>query len=185
MNRIFTQLNLKLVLASFLVIGFLASCNDDDNDEPNDPEPTTFTLTQAELNSSTTNWLMNLTGGAIDHAGGTVDPDSSLRDVYGNTANANDIVNGKQVVTKRVYRVNSDGSKGNLMVTFAMFKREAGYYAEGGDWEYVMMPYDENNDYDANPNGMLPSEGEMRGKLASCAGCHSAAQGDDYLYSND
>jgi hypothetical protein len=59
----------------------------------------------------------------------------------------------------------ADGSKGMLQVTFAMIKREEGYYPLGGDFEYVMMPNDGSNDYEVNPNGMLPADGsEMRGQ---------------------
>ncbi len=71
---------------------------------------------------------------------------------------------------------NADGSKGALQVTFAMIKREPGYFIDGGDWEYVMMPNDGSNDYDMHPNGMLPDEGsDMRGQMANCASCHAKA----------
>lgn len=47
---------------------------------------------------------------------------------------------------------------------FAMLKRDAGYFPEGGDWEYVVTD----------------SEGwvEDRGTLALCARCHAEAKAD-------
>jgi len=76
----------------------------------------------------------------------------------------------------------TDGSKGMLQVTFAMAKREAGYYPEGGDWEYVMMPNNTGNDFNTQPNGALPdaSNTDMRGKLAMCVACHTAQS--DFLF---
>ncbi|HMI83593.1 MAG TPA: hypothetical protein VK550_05830 [Polyangiaceae bacterium] len=48
--------------------------------------------------------------------------------------------------------------------SFAMSKREAGFYPEGGDWEYVVL----------DAEGHL----EDRGKLALCARCHAEANAD-------
>ena len=47
---------------------------------------------------------------------------------------------------------------------FAMTKRDAGFYPEGGDWEYVVL----------DAEGHL----EDRGKLALCARCHAEANAD-------
>jgi len=48
--------------------------------------------------------------------------------------------------------------------TFAMAKRDAGFYADGGDWEFVVL----------DAAGRL----EDRGKLALCARCHAEATAD-------
>jgi hypothetical protein len=48
--------------------------------------------------------------------------------------------------------------------TFAMIKRDPGFFPEGGDWEYVVLDAD----------GRL----EDRGKLALCARCHAEANAD-------
>ena len=48
--------------------------------------------------------------------------------------------------------------------TFAMTKREPGFYPEGGDWEYLVL----------DAEGRL----EDRGKLALCARCHAEANAD-------
>ena len=50
------------------------------------------------------------------------------------------------------------------VTTFAMVKRDAGFFPEGGDWEYVVL----------DAEGRL----EERGKLAPCARCHAEATGD-------
>jgi hypothetical protein len=48
--------------------------------------------------------------------------------------------------------------------TFAMTKRDSGFYPEGGDWEYVVL----------DAEGHL----EDRGKLALCARCHAEGNAD-------
>ena len=109
-----------------------------------------------------------------------ISPDSTYRDIYANIG-MEEAVDVGSVFTKSTYMKNADGSKGALQVTFAMIKREPGYYAEGGNFEYVMMPNDGTNDYEVNPNGMLPADGsEMRGMLANCASCH--AKTSEYLF---
>jgi hypothetical protein len=45
-----------------------------------------------------------------------------------------------------------------------MTKRDAGFYPEGGDWEYLVL----------DAEGHL----EDRGKLALCARCHAEGNGD-------
>jgi hypothetical protein len=47
---------------------------------------------------------------------------------------------------------------------FAMVKRDAGFFPQGGDWEYVVL----------DAAGRL----EERGKLAPCARCHAEANAD-------
>jgi hypothetical protein len=50
---------------------------------------------------------------------------------------------------------------GQPAATFVMQKREAGFFDEGGDWEYTAVRAD----------GTI----EDRGRLASCARCHAEA----------
>jgi len=50
-----------------------------------------------------------------------------------------------------------------------MTKREAGYYSEGGDWEYEYV-------------SLIPERKETRGRLANCAGCHASAKERDFLF---
>jgi len=166
-----------LALAAILgVIILFTGCNKDDKDET----PTIYTLTQSDLNKASMAEDLGVSGTpygqdvSIPHNGSTMSPDSTIRDIYSNLNRAATIETGT-IFTKHTFLMNEDGSKGDLQVTFAMVKREAGYNPEGGDFEYVMMPNDGSNDYVANPNGMLPDVGQtdMRGKLAMCASCHS------------
>ncbi|NOX85931.1 MAG: hypothetical protein GXO86_08200 [Chlorobi bacterium] len=65
---------------------------------------------------------------------------------------------------------NSDGNNGTLQITFAMAKRNTGYYpALNGDFEYFMRPFNVN--YNIYTNGILPDESQTNtwGKLAHCA----------------
>jgi len=57
-----------------------------------------------------------------------------------------------------------------LIAYGAMIKREKGYDAEHGDWEYVYADLS-----DAKPK-------IERGKIASCIKCHSIAKERDYLF---
>lgn len=177
---------ISAVISALLL--FVASCKNDNNETP---EPS-YTLTQGELNESTKDVEISVTGRkygsdvSIPHGGANLTTEETYRDIYSNAGSKKSTAANAMgtVYTKRTYVKNADGSKGDLLVTFAMAKREAGYFTDGGDWEYVMMPNDGFNDYNANPNGTLPSISaiEMRGQLVSCAGCHSKA-GSDYLFS--
>src|SRR5262249_6537769 len=61
----------------------------------------------------------------------------------------------------------ADQRSGSPGPTFAMEKRERGYFPEGGDWKYVV----------ASPAGVL----EDAGQLQLCARCHAEA-GPDFLF---
>ena len=175
----------KLITITFLgclgLLLFVTSCKNEEADP-------SYTLTQTDLNKSTQVEDSDVTGtkyGAdvsIPHGGENLTSDDTYRDIFSSVGSNGDIVLGT-VFTKRTYVKNADGSKGDLLVTFAMAKRESGYYASGGDWEYVMMPNEGSNDYGTNPNGTLPSgTSEMRGQLANCASCHAAASTSDYIF---
>lgn len=181
----------KLFYSITFILGLsllISSCK---NDNTQTPEPS-YTLTQTDLNNSTQNVEMDVTGRkygsdvSIPHGGSNLTTEETYRDIYKNASKKSTNADAPGTVyTKRTYMKNADGSKGALLVTFAMAKRETGYYTDGGDWEYVMMPNDGTNDYVTNPNGTLPSTSatDMRGQLASCAGCHSKAS-TDFIFSN-
>lgn len=179
MNKL---LNITLLICAVLLL-FATSCKNE-----SDPEPM-YNMTQADLNKSTQVEDTDVTGtkyGAdvsIPHGGQNLTSDDTYRDIYSSVGPNGEITMGT-IFTKRTYIKNADGSKGDLLVTFAMAKRESGYYTSGGDWEYVMMPNDGSNDYTANPNGTLPAESatEMRGQLANCASCHAKASASDYIF---
>jgi hypothetical protein len=50
-----------------------------------------------------------------------------------------------------------------------MAKRAAGFFPDGGDWEYAFV-------------ALAPDRKVSRGRLAECAGCHASVRGADYLF---
>jgi len=58
---------------------------------------------------------------------------------------------------------------GQLHGYAVMTKREAGYYPEGGDWEYEYVT-------------LVSERKETRGRLANCAACHASAKERDFLF---
>ena len=174
------QKKLIIYAVACMFTALMVSCSNDDDD------PVTYTLTQDALDKVSTK-VGDFTGEDFAHNGTSVSGDSTTRSVWTSLANLDGDLPVGTIVTKKTFMNDADGNKtDNLQVSFAMVKREAGYYAGGGDWEYIMLPYDATNDYGAHPYGILPAaESDMRGKLASCAGCHSASGGNDFLYVND
>lgn len=172
-----------IILVSLLAGVFFYQCETDDDEDQK------VELTQEALNNAT-NHLGDFTGQAfeasIPHGGPDgISVDSTIRAVYANVDQVGSSIDKGTLITKRTYKKNPDGTKGQLFVTFAMFKRESGYDSENANWEYVSMPASENVDYTNNPNGDLDAEGNARGKLNGCISCHGAADGDDYLFVND
>ncbi|MFW6276728.1 MAG: cytochrome P460 family protein [Bacteroidota bacterium] len=87
------------------------------------------------------------------------------------------------IIVKRTYKKNDDGSKGELLVTFAMMKHDEGYNPDGGEWEWAKMPA-KGTDLDMYPNGKLPAQdSKMRGKMQGCIDCHAKADGNDFVFS--
>ncbi len=173
-----------IILVSLLAGMFFYQCETEDEEQDEKVE-----LTQEELNNATSH-LGDFTGQAfeasIPHGGPDgISVDSTIRAVYGNVDQVGSSIDKGTLITKRTYKKNPDGTKGQLFVTFAMFKRESGYDSENANWEYVQMPADESIDYTENPNGLLSHESVARGKLDGCISCHGAAAGDDYLFVND
>ncbi|MBT3802656.1 MAG: hypothetical protein HOG05_16025 [Bacteroidetes bacterium] len=169
-----------IVFAGLVMSFYFVSCEKDD---PNAP----FVAVQDDLNMATNDFDLNVTGkpygdATISHNGSSMPADSTFRDIFTNLKkNADDVEKGT-IITKHTYLMDNAGMKSDLQVTFAMIKRESGYFADGGDWEYVMMPFDASVDYTMNPNGLLPdTTSTMRGKLANCASCH-ASGGTDYIF---
>jgi hypothetical protein len=146
---------------------------------------------QKDLDAATTKVKLMVTGepyaeASISHDGRQVSADSSYRDVFTNLQSAQVKIKPGTIFTKLAYARKSDGTKGKLLMLFAMIKRDKGYFADGGDWEYATIPYDQNNDYKIHPNGMLPEKEDnvMRGKLTACGGCHKKAAGNDFVFTN-
>lgn len=71
------------------------------------------------------------------------------------------------IIVKESYP-DAGGSKGDLSTLTVMVKREAGYDADNGDWEWVMLG---------------PDMGiRTQGALASCYQCHAVAADTDYSF---
>lgn len=153
-----------------------------------------FSVTQSNINNSTTTVVLNGTGttygsASTPHDGNmaNMDLNSTLRSVYTNLSTKSGTISVGTIFTKRVYK-NNNGSPDSLRATFTMVKREAGYWTEGGDWEYIMTPYSAMVNYSSMPNGMLPATADnmMRGKIMMCAGCHNNSQTKgDWIFANN
>lgn len=162
---------------------FLSACNSDDNEAD-----TVFIATQEDLDEATLLIEADITGSpygtaTVGHDGGSP-ADSTFRTVYANRASTKGNLPKGTIVTKHTFGKDENGNKAERRVTFAMIKREAGYFPEGGDWEYVMMPNDGSANYSVNPNGILPGEEDnmTRGKLTMCSSCHSASGNSNFLF---
>ncbi|MEN8202783.1 MAG: hypothetical protein ABFS28_09330 [Bacteroidota bacterium] len=167
--------------AGFLALAvMLSSCSGDE-------DPAEFLVTQSQLDGST-NLITTFTGGSMAHAGTLVsDADSTIREVFSNKTSLDGDISMGTIVTKNTYKKNADGSKGDLLLSFAMIKREVGYDDDNENWEYIKSAFNENVDYGTHPFGILPDVGNLddRGKLQSCIACHAGAGGADYLFAND
>ncbi len=171
--------NLKLIVTVAFFSAILVTGCTKDEVEP------TVAVTQANLDAAS-NFIKSATGGFAHGGPAGISPDSTIREIFSDLSGVNGNIPIGSIVTKKTFKKGADGNKTNtLFVTFAMVKREAGYDPANQDWEYIMMPYDNSVDYGAHPFGILPVEGEMRGKLNSCIGCHASAGGGDYLFAND
>ena len=71
---------------------------------------------------------------------------------------------GSMIVKEKLATANSTSPE----VLTAMIKREAGYYPEGGDWEYLVL------------DGAASKIVE-RGKLTRCSGCHVPYKFSDFI----
>ena len=171
----------NLFSAGFLALAvLLSSCSED-------KDPVEILITQSELGGST-NPIATVTGGSMAHAGPFAsNADSTIREVFSNRTSLDGEISLSTIVTKNTYKKNADGSKGDLLLSFAMIKREAGYDDANENWEYTVSPFSESVDYEAHPFGLLPDEANLdaRGQLASCIGCHAGAGGGDYLFINE
>ena len=138
---------LLILFATIFISAFVfTACSDDDDDNGSQ----TFQLTQAKLNAADNPIDLDITGdpfeGSVGHDGGS-HPDSTIRDVYSNLTSLGSTFNVGDIITKKVYAKNPDGSKGNLKVSFAMIKMNDDYDPDNANWAYISIPYNANNDY--------------------------------------
>lgn len=64
-----------------------------------------------------------------------------------------------------------------------MFRREHGYDADNQDWFWVKFLPD--GSLDKNPKGMELAGRVAKGADVGCIACHTAAGGDDYIFTTD
>lgn len=173
-----------LFILSICTIVLFTQCKDDDDDP--------IMLTQDMLDASN-DMVESLTGpqNGMDFAhNGTTNPaTTTIREIFTENGNVENNIDKGYVVTKRTYAANADGTKGDLLVTFAMIKHEEGYWADSNDWEYFNFPNnDPSVDFNNNPNGILANamvSGNVHDTNPGCVGCHNLAEGGDQLFSND
>lgn len=70
-----------------------------------------------------------------------------------------------------------------LKAVTIMLKREPGYDPENQDWYWVK--YAPGGEPAKNPAGIALAGRVAKGASKGCISCHSQADGDDYLFSND
>jgi cytochrome c553 len=106
-----------------------------------------------------------------------------MRDLY-TTYPTGAAIQPGAVLAKRVYRRKPDGSKGDLTLVFVMHKQNSGYFPQGGDFNYYLIP---GNTVTAQmPNGDFSQVNRtpaLFAKATACADCHARAAGGDYLFS--
>jgi len=64
-----------------------------------------------------------------------------------------------------------------------MFRREAGYDADNGDWFWAMFMAD--GTVGKNGMGMRLAGRVAKGMDEGCIACHTAADGDDYVFTSN
>jgi hypothetical protein len=92
-----------------------------------------------------------------------------------------------KVIVKRNYggdgvsidAVSKDRAKFLGAVT-VMFKREAGYDKDNGDWFWVK--YKADGSLHTNPKGMMLAGRVMKGADKGCIACHAAMKDNDYVF---
>ena len=172
------RMNQRLFLLLFVSAALFIACSEDVDDSP-------VLISQAELDAVSV-YIGSWTGGQMAHGGpeGT-SADSTVREVYA-TSDLTGSIPTRTIITKNTHKRGLNGNASDqIYVSFALVKREAGYYPDGGDYEFIMMPNDGSVDYSKHPFGMLPEEeSEMRGKLNMCATCHADAEGGDFIFGN-
>ena len=178
---------MKLTLAKLyavlvvLTLALAAGCSGPTEDKP-------FQITQAQLDSATIVLDKDITGDPHNAfpKDDVATRENKIRDLVSSIAKDATIAVGS-VFVRRAYKY-ENGKRGELINAVIMVKREAGYYPEGADYEYMNIAYDANTDYTKHPNGMLPpvTDTDRRGKgekLKGCVTCHSvAASGEDRLF---
>ncbi|QMU59924.1 MAG: hypothetical protein GKR98_01105 [Boseongicola sp.] len=72
---------------------------------------------------------------------------------------------------------------GHLGAVTIMFRREAGYDDDNANWFWAK--YLPDGSLDKNPKGMELAGRVAKGADAGCIACHTAADGDDYIFTTN
>jgi hypothetical protein len=172
---------LKIFVTLILSVTFIAFFSSCDNSK--DEEEQVVEITQAQLDAANNSLLLDLTGGGFEHGGMVAGGENTYRDIFGSAANLPANIAPGTIITKKTWMAEEGQKTDKLLVSFAMVKRESGYDPVNQDWEYLMIAFDENNDYSVHPFGVLDKAN--RGKLQGCIDCHTKAGGGDFLWVND
>lgn len=169
-----------ILIFSMLSVLFVSSCKEDEEGNK------AYIVSQDDIDNAN-KLIATFTGSNFAHGfSNQALGDSTVRMVYGANAQLPSSFPVGTTITKNTFKADKDGNATTMRTaSFAMVKREAGYYPSGGDWEYVLMPFDANADYTTHPNGSLDGAGASQGQLVSCVDCHTKARGSDFLFIND
>ena len=186
---------MKYAFLVLILAWVLVACSSSDNKKDEQPVPEVV-LNQAQHDSVRTQQFERLSGTWID---GTdtipmahVDvpgftPDSTNRSLY--TSYPKEMpgrIGPGTLLAKHVYRRNANGTDGERLAVFVMHKQNTGYFSQGGDWDYYVLPA--SSVTAAHPNGQVSEALRTVGthqvfrKAVYCADCH-ARGGSDYLFS--
>lgn len=186
---------MKTILCLSFLIMLLTSCSSSDpepvipgTNPPSEtlPENRPFLLTQALLDSvliivapADTAITGNGFGVRIDGS------DRNIKDIYTNKPLNRAIQVGDIFVIRSFQNIN--GRKGPLDFVDIMVRRETGFNASAGSFEYFRMDFDDATDYTRNPNGLVPILNNNRDRgldiaRAGCVACHRFAPGTDFLF---
>jgi hypothetical protein len=186
---------MKLVFLVLCLALVQLACSSSDKKKDEQPVPEVL-LSQAQLDSVRTLQFGGLSGVWIE---GTDSVPTAHVEVPGFTADSTNrslytsypkempgrIIPGT-LLAKHVYRRNANGTDGERLAVFVMHKQNTGYFTQGGDWDYYVLPA--SSVTAAHPNGQLAEALRKLGgyevfrKAAYCADCH-ARGGADYLFS--
>jgi hypothetical protein len=191
----------QLTLSAFsvlLLIG-LGACKSDSTSST----PRTGTITQADLDNAKIASTAGIVGDPFNAFGtDTATTKHKLRDLFSSISNTTSVAEG-DIFVRKAYWIASTASpnRDSILNFVVMIKRESGYYPQGGDWEYIKIPYDKTVDYNQHPYGLLPTDTSkstlpdstktnLRGRLQiQCANCHTGTgpgpgvPGSDNLFS--
>jgi hypothetical protein len=162
----------KLIIVSVLLAAVLLACASTGSDS---------NATTVDAFADYTGWskvnAATITGDTTGSLGPAHGGRSGFREVYVNSAGkpVSDGAAGLPypmgtIVVKETYK-DAGGQKGALKDITVMVKREAGYDAINGDWEYL------------NVSNTLKIKAQ--GPIKMCINCHASAMVDDYVFTSN